>query len=66
VEEQLLKIKFDWPVQLANGYRDPHPMASNELLVVADDLNPITTSSTGSMLVVADDLLGQHNAVVST
>jgi hypothetical protein len=43
-------------------------MALNELLVVADDLHPITTSasSTGSMLVVADDLFGQHNAMVCT
>jgi hypothetical protein len=24
VEEQLLQIKFDWLIRLANGYRNPH------------------------------------------
>ena len=36
VEEQLLQIKFDWPIQLANGYRDPHllPTAMIRYMVV--------------------------------
>jgi hypothetical protein len=40
VEEQLLQIKFDWPVRwpvrLANGYRDPHllPTAMIRYMVV--------------------------------
>ena len=33
---QLLQIKFDWPVRLANGYRDPHllPTAMIRYMVV--------------------------------
>ena len=69
VEEQLLQIKVDWPVRLANGYRDPHPMASRIIdfmnfwswQMIYIQCNAITTSasSTGSMPVVADGLLGK-------
>ena len=33
---QLLQIKFDWPVRLANGYRNPHllPTAMIRYMVV--------------------------------
>jgi hypothetical protein len=27
VEEQLLQIKFDWPIRLANGHRDPQAIS---------------------------------------
>ena len=39
---QLLQIKFDWPVRLANGYRDPHLLSTAMIryMVVRDTLPP--------------------------